>query len=137
MKKQTKSFTDEQLRKALFGFQDLMERFNCPFYPLRHTAKQVREESELQGELYFGVKKNEWTEGVQRTFKAVMELQRIDYKREGNKYEFELNGVPIHFQIIQRNYKFFRNPEVRFFGVGEFLIPNPLDNYLKAQYLIK
>ena len=47
MKKTTKSgkvFNDEELRRALFAFQDLMERLGgCVFYPLRTTAEQLEQ----------------------------------------------------------------------------------------------
>ena len=53
MKKTTKSgkvFKDEELRKALFAFQDLMERLGgCVFYPLKKTAEQVHADGELNG----------------------------------------------------------------------------------------
>ena len=135
---QTKPFTDAELRKALFAFQDLMERLQCPFYPLRQTASEVYHETELTGDkLYFGVKNIEWTEKRQSMFNILVDQIRFECKDTPIGYDLVLEGVPIEFRIIKRRYSFFDKPEIRFFGVTEFLIPNPLDKYLKAQYIIK
>lgn len=133
-----KSFNDEQLRKALFAFQDLMERLTCPFFPLGKIAEQVHAEGKLAGDgIYVGIKITEFTDQRKSMFQTLLTQWNIELKETEKGYEFELEGVPIYLTIIKRNYKFFNNPEIRFFGVTEFLLPNPLNSYLKAQYLIQ
>ena len=136
--KQTKSLlSDEQLRSALFSFQDLMERLTCPFFPLRNTALEVYNESTLTGEINVGVLNSEWTEQRQAIFDLLIDNMHIPCEETPKGYELSFKEVPVHMTIIKRNYQFFKRPEIRFFGVNEFLLPNPLDKYLKAQYLIK
>ena len=131
-------YSDKQLRKALFNFHDLMERLTCPFMPLKKLAKQIREDSKLEGDkLTVGIKYSEWTPPRESMFNTLMIKRRTDVIETTKGYEFEMDGVKVDMHIIKRKYKFFKNPQIRFFGVVEFLLPNPLDVYLKSQYLIK
>ena len=141
MKKTTKSgkvFNDEELRRALFAFQDLMERLGgCVFYPLRKTAEQVYNEAKMEDDaIYVGIKEAEFTESRKSMFFTLLEGWHIKPVETKSGWEFSLEGIPIKLAIIKRDYKYFRNPEIRFFGVTEFMLPNPLKEYLKAQYLI-
>jgi hypothetical protein len=130
-------YNNEQLTKALFSFQDLMERVNCPFMPLKNTAKEVYDDGKLTDEVHVGILSNEWTKQRQGMFNILLENMDIKNETTGNKIRLEFDGVPVNLTIIKRKYKFFEKPEIRFFGVNEFLLPNPLDKYLKAQYLIR
>lgn len=114
-----------------------MERLTCPFYPLKNTAKEVYNETELTEKINVGVLVSEWTEQRQSMFDVLVENMRIGLEENGNNKVLTFDGVPVHMKIIERKYKFFEKPDVRFFGVNEFLIPNPLDGYLKSQHLIK
>ena len=130
-------YSNEQLRKALFSFQDLMERITCPFFPLKNTAKEVYDESELTGEINVGVQKLEWTDQRAGMFDVLIENMHIGLEDNGNNKILTFDGVPVNLTIIERKYKFFEKPDVRFFGVNEFLLPNPLYKYLKSQYIVR
>jgi len=130
-------YNNEQLTNALFAFQDLMERINCPFMPLKNTAKEVHAESELTGEIHVGILDKEWTDQREGMMDILMENMHISCQKEGNKIELVFNDVPVHLTIITRKYSFFEKPDIKFFGVNEFLVPNPIDKYLKTQHLVK
>ena len=126
MKSMTKAkrFKHEELSTALHATQDLMERLaGCQFFPL--------------GEVYIGIREAEFTKSRQSMFRTLSEF--LGYKIEEAKdgYKIELKGVPIHIKIIKRDYKFFDNPNITFWGVTEFLMPNPFEEYWKVRGLIK
>ena len=51
--------------------------------------------------------------------------------------DFEENGVPIKVKVINKNYKFMKYPDVRYYQGCTLYIPNPLSDYLKIKQLIK
>ena len=50
-------------------------------------------------------------------------------------YDFE--GVPIEIKVIERKYSFFKHPVPTMYNYDQFLLPNPIERYLRAQYLVK
>lgn len=123
--------------------EDLMERLGgCPFYPLHKTAETIGKgaDEKLSGDgIYVGVKAKEMTDQRKSMLRTLQDYYTNKFKLEETDkgYRFELKEVPINITVIKRKYKYFENPNITFYGVTEFLMPNPLDEYLKVQHLIK
>lgn len=45
--------------------------------------------------------------------------------------------IPIEVRVIKNHYQFLDNPDMGWFGVDDFKIPNPFDTYWKSRHLIK
>lgn len=138
-----KSFSHEQLNGALMATQDLMERLGgCPFYPLKDISKIIYENADgkLSGDgIYIGVPQREFTKQRISMFRTLEEAlkYKIEESDDHKDFKIELQGVPIYIKLITRNYKFFKNPDIKFWGVTEFLMPNPFDEYWKARGIVR
>lgn len=153
MKKMKKTFKHSELNERLHFTQDLFERLGgCPFFPLMNTsfgihggkiALQQRGEINegLTGDgIYVGVKKNEWTEQRQSMLDTLQGFLNYNVAKTDRGLTItnkDGSGVPIYITIINRKYKFFENADITFWGVTEFMMPNPFDDYWKARYLVK
>lgn len=152
-KKNGATYSSKQLIDRLMFTQDLFERLGgCPFYPLKDTALSIRggqEAREMRGEIkedmegdaiYVGVRKKEWTrhrKSMLRTLEHFLHYKVVE-DEDGITIRDDRGEQPtIHLKIITRNYKFFKNPDICFWGVTEFLMPNPFDDYWKVRHLIK
>jgi len=153
MKKTGKTFSSQELKERLMFTQDLMDRLQgCPFFPLKDTCKGIRGGKEIleqRGEIteelngdgiYIGIKKNEWTEqrlSMLKTLEPFLHYQVIEGDNGFVVKDKDDKKPPIIATVIKRNYKFFKNADITFWGVTEFLMPNPFDDYWKARYLVK
>lgn len=133
--------SSEQLKEAFYAFEDVMERLHhCPYFPLKSTARDMSlsPDNELTDDkLYFGVRKREWTDNRQSLFEIVSKHLKFDFTQKDNKFNIELNGVPIELTLITKSYKVFEKPNISFWGVTEVLMPNPIDRYLKIQHIVR
>ena len=132
--------------------QDLFERLSgCPFYPFGTTALSVRggkEARELRGEIkekmkgdgiYVGIKRSEWThqrQSMLRTLEKSLHYKVTEHDK-GFVVEDDRGGPPIYATVFKRTYKFFKNPDITFWGVTEFLMPNPFEDYWKARNFVQ
>ena len=132
----TKEYSVDALNKALFDFEDLMERSLCPFLVLGGTAIDIKEGFKLRGnKVEVGVRSLCLTDMVLSTIKT---YKGLDVDRDNDKeINYEVDGVPVTCKIIHRKYKFFENPQMVFYWGGDYQLPNPMVDYLKARYIIK
>ena len=49
--------------------------------------------------------------------------------KNGENYFIDYNEVPVKLTIISHYYPFFMNPDVRYYMLTEFRIPNPFNAY--------
>ncbi|MDD5220005.1 MAG: hypothetical protein PHV11_05545 [Candidatus Bipolaricaulis sp.] len=123
----------DKLDQALATAEDLLTRAQVPFLVLGDTLKGVLKE-ELYGEgIELGVRERYLTKGTL----GMLKLVNPDLEFRSNSIYFEYEGVPVEIQIIKRNYKCLENPDTVFYKITEYKIPNPLDRYFQAMYLIK
>jgi len=123
----------DKLDQALATAEDLLTRSQVPFLVLGDTLRGVLKE-ELYGEgIELGIRERYLTKSTL----GIMKLIRPDLKVEPGSIYFEHEGVPVDILIIKRNYKCLENPDTVFYKVTEYKIPNPLDGYFHARYLIK
>lgn len=130
----TKEFKVEELNKALFDFEDLMERCLSPFLLLGSTAKDIKDGFMLRGnKVEVGIQEQDITPEMIST----IETYKGDTISRGmKKWTYLVDEVPVEVKIIKRKYSFFKNPEMIFYWGGDYQLPNPMTDYMKAQYVI-
>ena len=124
--------SENVLHKALLHVEDLMGRILTPFILLGDTAKGVKKES-LAGldKIQVGVMEKELIESNLRTLETLVGDIRTDYG-----FGYVVGGVPVEIHIIKKNIPIFENPDHAFYRAGEYAIPNPIEEYSKARWLI-
>ena len=139
--------TLEQLNAAIRAVYDLWEYW--PYMLFGDTAKGAKEGKLYGDKIEIGIKKNELVkpvmDGVRTHIEYEMDKGRCDYKEISDdwiKYTWKLNktdpiSVPVECRIIHRNYQFFKFPDHVVYNYDEFRIPNPINKYLKARYIIQ
>jgi hypothetical protein len=127
-------FTHEQLLEALYHAQDTLERCHTPFVLLDETADAVVADRPLDmKEISLGVLRKHYTQYSQRTLRSLEPtLQDAQVS-----LTFDYKGVPVVIWIIERHYKYFDYPDLVFYGVETFYIPNPFKGYWGARHLIQ
>ena len=139
--------TLEQLNAALRANYDLCEYL--PYLIMGYTAKGAKEGKLYGNKIEIGIEKNELVkpllDGVRTHIEVEIDRGRCDYKEISDdwiKYTWKLNksdpvAVPVECRIIHRNYQFFKFPDHVVYNYDEFRIPNPINKYLKARYIIQ
>ena len=131
----TKEFSVDELNKALFDFEDLMERCMTPFFLLGDTGKDIIDGFLLRGsKVEVGFKAGELTEMVLSTIET---YKGIKLDKNQGKWTYFVDEVPVEVTIITKKYKFFEFPNTIFYWGGDYKLPNPYDNYYKSRYIIK
>jgi len=128
-------FTHEQLIQALYYLEDVMDRAQLPFFLLEGAAKQVYDDVPYLSlnQIDAGIQEKYVQESGKGLLKIVLPNVYIDQ----NTISFEYNKIPIVIWIIHKNWKFFKQPDTRFYGIVNLQIPNPFKNYWKSRFLIK
>jgi hypothetical protein len=105
-----------------------------PFVLLDETADQVVRNQPLDlSEISVGVQRKHYTTYSRNTLRS-LERDLVDAKVS---LSFEHEGVPIVVWIIDGHYKFLQYPDLVFYGVETFYVPNPFGSYWNARHLIK
>jgi len=125
----------QQIEGALFYLEDLLERAQIPFILLEGLARQVHD-----GVPYFSL--NEINVGVEEKYlketgQGFLKIVAPELYIDDNVISFEKGGVPITIWIIHKKWKFFQNPDTKFYGITEFKLPNPFEKYWRSRFLIK
>src|SRR4030042_3034842 len=98
----------EELEKALFNVDDLMDRLNIPYVLLGKVAYAAKHDRFLEGDkITVGVRATEILEERKNMILTVVPTAKISEK----KIEYEFEGVPIEIKIISRKYDFIRFPD--------------------------
>ena len=133
--KDSKVFSIDELNKALFDFEDLMERCLTPFLLLGDTAKDIIDGFMLRGDkVEVGVETKYLTPEVLSTIEV---YKGIKLDKEQGKWEYMVDDVPVVVKLINKKYKFLDNPNTMFYWGGDYRFPNPFDTYYKSRFLIK
>lgn len=135
MKDSTKEFSVDKLNKALFDFEDLMERCLSSFLVLGQTAWDISTGLGLTGDkVEVGIQTKYLTPEVLSTIKT---YKGIDLDKDMGLWEYEVDGVPVRVKLIKRKYKFFANPEMKFYWGGDYQLPNPMGDYWKSRFIVR
>ena len=131
----TKEFSVDELNKALFDFEDVMERAMCPFLLLGQTAWDVKSGYMLRGDkVEVGIQIKYLTPEVLSVIKS---YKNTDLDLHVKRWTYLVEGVPIIVSLIKRNYKFFKNPETKIYWGGDYKLPNSMVDYWKARFIIR
>jgi len=125
----------DDLHEALLHTQDILERASIPFMLLDETARCMLDEDPrlTMDEISIGVKTRYLTESC----KSILKMWEPKAEFTKVYITFEHRGVPVVIWLIENDYQFFQNPDVRFYCATEFYIPNPFKEYWKNKDLIK
>ncbi len=134
------TFKPAQLDRALFRAEDTMNRLLCPYfllgkcaYDIKHSTPNVDGGQIKAQKIEIGVRKADVTKEV-KSMLATLEPTILKTK---NGFEFDYEGVPIVIKIIEKDYKFFKYLDTKFYMASEYLLPNPFAEYWKVRNLVK
>ncbi len=106
---------------------------------LGEVAKQIHDEQDIMFDLKLPIgTKIEW--GISKknmTPEKVSLFKTWNFKENEKGFEYTFEYIPVQIIVYKNNYAFFKNPDMKFYKVDDFDIPNPFDKYWKARYLIK
>lgn len=128
-------FTHEQLISALYYLEEIMDRARLPYFLLEGAARQVVDNVSYLNlnQIDAGVEK----QNLRESGKSLLNIVIPGVYLDGNTISFDHGGVPIVIWVIQKHWKFFKNPDTVFYGVENFKVPNPFKHYWKSRFLIK
>ena len=133
------------LNKALREVYDLFESLNLKPLLLGETAKSVKNKYVTGDKIIVGIKALELTRNarsiimtrLRKYFERGISKTMLFEPDESNLISYDFAGVPIEIKVIQRKYSFFKHPDQIMYNFDEFLLPNPIERYLRAQYIVK
>ena len=139
-------FNLEDLNAALRDLFDLFEKLaGTKCLLLGETARTVKAGQLAVSKIQAGIRELDLT----RERKGTIYSHLADYLRRGTSktmvfepeierfISYDFKGIPIEIKIIQRNYSFFKNLNPIMYNFDYYALPNPLDKYLKAQYIVR
>lgn len=125
---------------AIQDVYDLQEKTSIAFIVLGDLARAIRDKQpEYDGEaIQVGFKANHLVPEVKSLFKQWGFVET----KYGYKYYFTPPTkwdikVPVEIYCWTKHYPFFDNPDIGFFGVDEFRLPNPFEAYWKVRGIIR
>jgi len=130
-------FTGEQINKALYWVDDLLDRCQIPYVVAGDIARQLYDNNDAGRQLTVDKIEiivrngniNPMTMGLLKTFVPWVEF--------GKKILLEHEGVPIEIKVIKRKYQFIEYPDLRFYMSDEYKIPNQFERFWKARFIIQ
>jgi len=127
----------DELDAALAIAEDLLFRAQIPFIVLGETLLGVLEERLTGDKIELGIHKRYLTGSTKSMLEIISKMFDHEFQVGEDKIILKYKDVPIEIKIIGRKYDCLENPDTRFYKVTEYLIPNPIDDYLKIRGLIK
>ena len=122
------------INAAMRYIYDQMER--CIIYDyiiLGEAGKAIYEGRQIDTrKIEVGIRSDEVTPEVISLFKE----WRYKPDDRGDWYT-SFEGIQIVFKCIKRKYEFLKRPDMRFYDVDEYHIPNPFEKYWKARFIIQ
>jgi hypothetical protein len=125
---------EDSLLKALEHVEDIMDRIGIPHMLLGEVAEKVYKDQSLAG-----IKKIEV--GIQEKYlipEMISSLKTLagDIKTPYG-YGYNFDKIPVEIKIIRRHYHFFEHPELVIYRMQDYWLPNSMDTYLKARWIIR
>ena len=115
-----------ELRDSLMWAQDVMERCSIPFVVLGSAAYQIKNDLPLQvPKIVLGVLENHAVPECTGLLKAVDPT--IEITTDG--WSMTTGTVKTQVIIIKTKHKTLQDPDVHWYWVEPFRIPNPFDEY--------
>lgn len=147
---QCKSNAPDDLHAALRDVFDLFESLGGIKCLLLGKTAQSAKKGKLEGDkITVGIRELELTGKGSTNRKGQIYSWIANYFRRGYSktmlfepelehiISYDFHGIPIEIKVIQRKYNFLKNPEPIIYNYDDYIIPNPLDKYLKTQYIVQ
>mgnify|MGYP001561485115 CR=1 FL=1 len=128
-------FSHEELLKALQDVEDRMDILLTPYFLLHKTAECVKYDKLLEGDgIDVGIRDKAFTQYMYDILKANFGLSPDEVR---NGFTYKVGEVPVRVKVYTRNYNFFQYPDHKVYMFGTYQLPNPFENYKKAQYIVR
>ena len=124
---------------ALYRVEDLLNRSFVQFVLLGNTAKTIIDNfgTDLDdGDITLGVLRKHYTKSGASILKALLP-RNAEYSKNKIEFKFKDCDSNIVIKIIDRNYAFFKNPDMVIHKISDFRVPNPFSKYWKTRNLIQ
>lgn len=132
--KELKTLSFDELREALWHFENLADRMLTRFLLFGDTARSIVDNRTLKGDKIEVGMKREWL--IPEALSVLKQYSNgLEKTKKGYKMEYE--GVPIYLTVYERKYDVLKNPDTVSFINTPYLIPNPFEEYWKMRGLIK
>lgn len=126
---------------AIRDIYDMSERTMIKFIMLGEFAKAIRERKEnvVLPFIEIGMFEKNNTAEIKSLFLNTWKFTKTEY---GYTYFFTPpikwdRHIPVKIRVLKKVYKCLQHPDFGFYGVDEFLIPNPFDEYWKIRGILK
>lgn len=134
-------WTSVDFQKAMLDVADLCEKCHFNFIVLGDLARAMKDNRAegFNGEkIEIGMFKSQLVPEVKSLFKTWGFKSTVRgylyYFTPPIKWDIR---IPIHIKVIRNSYSFFSNPDIGWFGVDDYKIPNPFEEYWKMRNKIK
>ncbi len=125
---------------AIQDIYDRQEACNMFFIILGDLAKTMREQRNTYDgdKIEFGFNHRALTPEIKSLFHTwgfqPTSYGYLYYFTPPTKWDVK---IPVEIHVFQKDYSFFSNPDIGFFSVDEYKLPNPFTEYWKVRGLIK
>lgn len=135
----------QEVHEALLFSQDILQRALIPFFVIGDVAERLRKQDVPQldvDEVEIAIHRKHATVSGMSTLSTLLEESNVDIETEYIKKSYDggvidmvktitftHGGVPVIFKVIDKDYDFFKNLDVRWYYTDDFYIPNPFDMY--------
>ena len=125
---------EESVNLALQHVQDIMDRIGIPYLLLGDVVDGITKRNSLSNveKVEIGIEQRYLIPEVISSLKTLMGDIKTDYG-----YGYLFDKIPVEIKIIKRRYKFFEHPDTVIYRRQDYRIPNPVDGYLKARWIIQ
>lgn len=131
-KVQNGDFDHFKLEAALLYAQDILERSQIPFVVLGDAAYQMRNNMPLQGhKIVLGVMERHAVKECTSLLTIIDPT--IETLTDG--YRLLYQGVPVFIKVLTKDYPTLLDPDIVFYSIETFRIPNPFELYWKGPHL--
>lgn len=127
-------FSEDSLNMALRHVQDLLEKITVPYMLLGDVVEGITKRDSLVGskKIEVGIEEKYLIPEILSSLKTEIGNIETPY---GFGYLFD--KIPVEIKIIKRKYKFFKYPDLIMYRLQEYRIPNPVNDYLKARWIVR
>lgn len=126
-------YSSMDLDSALLATYDLMWRclLQYEFIVVGETGKCIRYNKPLTGDkIEILLSRHRMTEMVTKTIE-----EWADTKIKDNEFVFRVHEIPVHCKIIDNEYDFLKNADLKVYGAEQYKIPNPWEAYERQEPL--
>ena len=126
--------TEDALNQALQHVQDLLDRITVPYILLGDAVEGIVKRNSIVGakKIEVGIEERYLIPEIISSLKTQMGDIKTAYG-----YGYLFDKIPVEIRIIRRRYKFFENPDTIIYKLQDYRIPNPIDDYLKARWIVR